>query len=219
MKRAKLILCFAAALSLSACFKPSEVTRASGPEIEFLTAGQIAAQAATAFDVQKINVTVPRTLTVSEANSYKPRADIVWRGDLLGNRYEQVEAILQDSFDRGVGSLSEGQAVEVDVVLSEFHALTERTRYSIGGTHAIKFSMTVRDAVSGAVIEPSRIVEANLRAFGGQEALRAESIGQTQKVRITDHLAKVMMFEMTRPRDFLPEQLPETALAHAVITE
>jgi hypothetical protein len=39
-------------------------------------------------------VSVPRSLSVSEAHGIKPRADIVWREDPPGDRYVQVEGII-----------------------------------------------------------------------------------------------------------------------------
>ncbi|MBT2131960.1 DUF6778 family protein [Aliiroseovarius lamellibrachiae] len=202
----KIILGCVALAALSACVKPGDVTRGATPKLELLTATEIASQAVTQFNVTDVRVNVPRDLKVSEANTFKPKADIVWREDPLGDRYQQVEVILQAAFERGVSTLNEGRDVVLDIQLQEFHALTQRTRYTYGGTHAIRFSLTVLDAETGAVVEPARVIQADLRAFGGGEALAAEARGETQKVRITDHLAKVVLFEMTRPRDFLPDQ-------------
>ena len=38
------------------------------------------------YDVAEVKIVVPQTLRVSEANSYRPNADIVWRGDPPGDR-------------------------------------------------------------------------------------------------------------------------------------
>ncbi len=215
----KVILGVVALAALTACVKPGEVTRAAAPNLELATASDIASQAVTAFNVTDVRVNVPRTLEVSEANTFKPKADIVWREDPLGDRYQQVEVILQAAFERGVTTLNEGRDVVLDIQLHEFHALTQRTRYTYGGTHAIRFSLTVLDGTTGAVLEPARVIQADLKAFGGGEALAAEARGETQKVRITDHLAKVVLFEMTRPRDFLPDQPAATDVAAAPAAE
>lgn len=215
----KIILGCVALAALSACVKPGDVTRGATPQLELLTATEIASQAVTQFNVTDVRVNVPRDLKVSEANTFKPKADIVWREDPLGDRYQQVEVILQAAFERGVSTLTEGRDVVLDIQLHEFHALTQRTRYTYGGTHAIRFSLTVLDATSGVVVEPARVIQADLKAFGGGEALAAEARGETQKVRITDHLAKVVLFEMTRPRDFLPEQATATEVAAAPTAE
>lgn len=205
MKFGKLVFGIVTIAALSACMKPGDVTRAQTSNLGLSTATELTQNAVARFNVTDVRVTVPESLTVSEANTYKPRADIVWREDPLGNRHEQVAVILNAAFDRGVKTLTSGREVTVDVTLREFHALTQRTRYSFGGTHAIRFDMTVRDAATGIVLEPTRTIQADFRAYGGVEALAAEARGETQKVRITEHLAKVMLYEMTRPRDFLPK--------------
>ena len=46
-----------------------------------LPAGTVFLQAQ--YDVQAINVSVPQSLRSSEANSFHPNADIVWRGEPL----------------------------------------------------------------------------------------------------------------------------------------
>ena len=90
----------AGALALSACaIEPSVATRGVEPGLTLLTAGTPGPEAdavpAPDFSVVDVRVIVPETLKVSEANTYKPRADIVWRGDPYGNRYEQVAAIMR----------------------------------------------------------------------------------------------------------------------------
>ncbi len=215
MKLGGFLIGLALMASLSACVKPGEVTRATSSNLELATASDLTERAPVHFNVTDIRITVPRSLTVSEANTFKPRADIVWREDPLGDRYEQVGAIMQAALDRGVQTLKTGREVVLDVTLKNFHALTQRTRYTFGGTHAISFDLTVLDAKTGAVVEPTRTIKADFRAYGGMEALAAEARGETQKVRITDHLAKVMLYEMTRPRDFLPKDFVETQMAQA----
>ena len=42
-----------------------------------------------------IHVVAPTTLKVSEGNTYYPNADIVWREDSPGNRYEQVSGLIE----------------------------------------------------------------------------------------------------------------------------
>ena len=46
--------------------------------------------------VASVEVDVPHTLTVSEARTLLPRADIVWREDPVGDRYAQVDQIMTD---------------------------------------------------------------------------------------------------------------------------
>ena len=52
------------------------------------------------------------------------------------------------------------------------------------------------------MLEEPRSVKADLKGFGGQRAINAEQQGQTQKVRITDHLAQVIQDELRQPEGF-----------------
>lgn len=207
MKKMRLFLLLGAVLGLSACAAVEPVTRnapppAPVPEIE--AGAQAAREAADTlsvktepYNVVQINVDVPRTLKVSERNSYFPNADIVWREDPLGDRYAQVAAIVEDAAERGAKSYDSGRRVVVDIQLRRFHALTQKTRYTIGGTHDIRFYMQVRDAATGAVLEPPRLIETQLKAYGGARAIEAMSRGETQKVRIAAHLARVIERELS----------------------
>jgi hypothetical protein len=147
--------------------------------------------------LHSIRFAVPADLKVSEANSYYPIADIVWRGDPLGNRAQQISDIFQTSIQSAGEGLTGSTPVTVDVQLVRFHSLTERTRYSVGGVHSIKFDLTVRHAETGEVLEPTRRINGDLAALGGYAALAAENDGQTQKVRITAHLSSLFYRELS----------------------
>ena len=62
--------------------------------------------------------------------------------------------------------------------------------------------MQIRDLSTGLALGEPRLVKADLDAFGGQQALRAEARGQTQKVRITNHLAEVIRQELSNEEGF-----------------
>ncbi|PIE09304.1 MAG: hypothetical protein CSA72_13690 [Rhodobacterales bacterium] len=163
---------------------------------EPLSAGAVAPAQITPLDVQDVRVSFLPGLKVSEANRYYPLADIVWRGDPIGDRFQQIHAIVSDAMARGVSPLNEGRAAVADVQITRFHCLTEKTRYSVGGTHSIKFNLTVRDAETGQVIDGPREVDASFPGLGGEAAIAADRMGQTQKVRITDQLAYVILQEL-----------------------
>lgn len=190
-----IILALTVALTLSGCasfetaMRDSRIGLDSGAGHDLVEA-QKAEPKADPYDVTGVEVTVPETLKVSEANSFFPFADIVWREDPPGDRYAQVRKIVQDAADEAVGPFDSGHKVKLSIELTRFHALTQKTRYSFGGTHDIRFRLTVSDATSGEVLEGPRIVRLRFEAYGGQKALDAERAGQTQKVRITDHLIK-----------------------------
>jgi hypothetical protein len=152
-----------------------------------------------AYNIVVLDVTVPRSLVVSEENIYYPDADIVWRGEPPGDRHAQVQAIFEAGMGRGAATLDGDRDVRVAVEVRRFHSLTERARDRVGGVHSIRFVLTVTDARTGAVIEGPRLVSADLPAFGGSRAREAEAAGQTQTVRVTDHLARVAVAELGDP--------------------
>lgn len=208
MKPISVILTLAAALGLSACASVDTATRNAAlapPQVEPLAAApaplpvaETRPAANAALDVMRINVRVPRSLKVSEANTYRPIADIVWREDPLGDRYAQVAAIFQTAMEQGVQGFAPGRDVALDIQVTRFHAVTEKTRYTIGGVHDIHFFVTVLDAATGAPLTQPWLVETELKAYGGARAMEAMSRGETQKVRITAHLAQVIRTELSR---------------------
>lgn len=148
------------------------------------------------YELQGITYAALDGLTVSEANNLFPSADIVWRGDPMGDRVQQIGTMFQEAARRNVGTFGGNQPIIADVVLARFHGVTERTNYSFGGTYDIQFLMTVRDARTGEVLEPQRRIVARLDAPGGNESVRLEAIGQTQRVRVIDFLASVLRDEL-----------------------
>jgi hypothetical protein len=200
------------ALSLSACAQTtsmstqnqvssdlsqaSRLPQAPGPR------GPVMLQAE--YDVKALNVIVPRGLKVSEANTFRPSADIVWRGDLPGDRYAQVKAIFEDAAARSTATMHTGAPVVVDLEVVRFHCLTEKTRYTIGGVHSMHFLMTVRDAATGAVVQGPRMIVADVKGAGGARAIAEEEAGRTQKVVVTDRLTEVIRRELSAPVTVLP---------------
>lgn len=186
---------------LAACGAPNDALQ-DGPvmrnipapaELDGLAAPEVLAPS---FRVAEITVSVPRELKVSERNSYYPGGDIVWREDPIGDRHEQVKLIVANALAKGSETLEGTRAVKLDVVVTRFHALTEKARYTFGGVHAIQFDLTVLDAETGEVLRPKKRIRADFPALGGMAAIAAEQRGQTQKVRITDHLAMVIREEL-----------------------
>lgn len=198
MNKYKLTAALGLIAALSACSTPQVVSRYA-PIEGGLTGDSAAVAVRRDYNIVDVRVNVPRSLTVSEANSYYPRADIVWRGDAYGDRYKQITAIFEDGMTRGASTFSGNRDVIVDIQVTRFHSLTEKTRYTIGGTHSIKFVMTVLDAKTGAVIEAPRQISADLEGYGGQRAIEAERAGQTQKVRISDHLSREIQRQLSGP--------------------
>lgn len=214
-----------AALGLSACVSANDPATRGAPMATTLgaansqSAGSEIDPAATylvaQYDVEAITVNVPRSLKVSEANTFKPRADIVWRGEPLGDRYQQVQAIFTDAMTAGTATMQKGQKVDLEITVTKFHALTEKTRYTIGGMHEMRFLLTVRDTATGAVLQGPREVIADVKASGGSAAIEEERQGRTQRVVTVERLTQVIRRELSTPasQDLIVSRLATPTLA------
>lgn len=174
----------------------SRLPQAPGPRAPVLLQAE--------YDVKAVNVLVPHTLKVSEANTFRPSADIVWRGDLPGDRYAQVQAIFDAAAARSTATMHTGAPVVVDLEIVRFHCLTEKTRYTVGGVHSLHFMLTVRDANSGAMVQGPRLIVADVKAAGGSRAVAEEQAGRSQKVVVTERLAEVIRRELSAPVQVMP---------------
>lgn len=141
--------------------------------------------------VAEVRVDVPKSLTVSEAKTLLPNADIVWREDPLGDRHAQVQAIIQTAVTRGAQGLNGQRPVVIDVVVTRFHALTYEAELSNNdwGVHNIDLNVRVLDAKTGAVLLPTALIRAELPALSGAKMKEARRKGQSQKSMITNHVA------------------------------
>lgn len=201
MKMRHFIGLAALAVSVAGCASVETVSRdvpMIAPQLESMAAQT---QIQRSYDVRDIRVSFPADLSISEANSYYPIADVVWRGDPFGDRRTQIAQIFATSFRQGSSDLQGDMPVIVGINVERFHSLTERTRYSIGGTHSIRFGLTIYHGETGAIVEDTRIITADLVALGGQAAVMAEARGETQKSRIITHLGMVAAQELTTPTD------------------
>ena len=210
MKKIGLILAMMAGFALSACASnPTDnPTRSAPPELTQQQAASPTQIVQGGVDVQSVRVNVPRTLTVSEANRYYPGGDIVWREDPIGDRHAQVQKIFEDAMLTGVRGIEGGQTpVMLDIEVTRFHALTEKARYTVGGVHAVQFLMLLRDPETGEALGEPKFIKADLKAYGGEAAVRAERQGLTQKVRITNHLIEVIRLELTSPEGYTAANL------------
>jgi len=210
MKTARFLLLALVAATVSACASPQMASRnatdATALNQPVLTQPNGASAQATNKNVfvsdvriAQVTVNVPRTLTVSEENSYLPKSDIVWRGDAYGDRYEQVKAIVEQSAANASQTLNGARPVHLHITLDRFHGLTEKARYRIGGVHNINMLVTLLDPETGAVLRPTRHVVTNLDALHGDAALEGDRKGLTQKYRVTNFLTHVISTELTQP--------------------
>jgi hypothetical protein len=190
-----------AALALSACVGSQPLTRggATAPVgfavVDTTQAGwQVLAPR---YDVRQVRVEVPSDLKVSEANLFYPIADIVWREEPAGDRYGQVRAIVTEAIGFGTSGMTSGTGVIVEATVRRFHALTEKTRYTVGGVHAIHFDLTVRDAATGVLLDGPRLVKVDVPAAGGRRAIEEEQAGRTQRVVIVEGVAQAIRRELS----------------------
>ena len=185
MNRRNALLLPLAGLALSACGQAWETAYDSPP----------AAAQSVSWRASQIVVAVPESLTVSEANTYAPDADIVWRGEPAGDRHAQVRALMHEAVSKGAARLSgKGRGVRIEVTVAQFHALTEKTRTTLqrSGVHNIDFSIRVTDHRTGELLAAEDNIQADLIGFTGTKAAEAEAMGQTQRVRIVNHVADVV---------------------------
>lgn len=216
MKLLRSIPALLMAVSVSACMQaeapsrnvtlPTGVVTSGGTSSTPSVAGvggQIVMQSQ--FTVAAINVVVPRSLKSSEANSFRPNADIVWRGQAPGDRHTQVAAIFTAAMATGTAGMDTGRAVALDIEVTRFHCLTEKTRFTVGGVHSMQFLLTVRDAATGEVLQPARLIVADVKAAGGTQALAEDYAGRTQMVVVTERLAQVIRRELSAPVSAIPD--------------
>lgn len=151
------------------------------------------------YDVQQVAITVSSKLKVSEANVFYPIADIVWRGEPRGDRHGQVQAIFQEAAGQAISPVPQGRKVNVAIEVTRFHCLTEKTRYTVGGTHSLHFTLTVSDAETGQIIDGPRPVVADIKASGGAHAIAEDQMGMTQRVVIVTRLTEAIRRELATP--------------------
>ena len=143
-----------------------------------------------AWQVTGVDVSVSEDLTVSENNSYAPRADIVWHGEPAGDRRAQVAAIIEDGIMAGAAPLDGGRKVVIAADLERFHAVTPRAvSRAPAAVHDIIFTAQVRDAATGAPLSSMDRIQADIEAYVGAAAVIAAQEGQTQRVRVVNHIA------------------------------
>ena len=202
MRTFRTLTLLAMAALVSACAGMEPASRAAvDPQTRLDTIGTAPSAAipisTEPYQIAGVSIRVPQSLRVSEANMFFPIADIVWRGDPRGDRHVQVQAIHAEAMGRATANLTTGRAVLVDVEVTRFHCLTEKTRYTVGGNHSLRFILTLRDAATGAIIEGPRAIIADVKASGGSIAVAEEAQGMTQRVVVVNRLAEVLAYELT----------------------
>lgn len=191
-------LALGAALFVSGCAAPSDVTRDRArnalPVIEDLSQQD--------WGVAGVEVNVSRALVVSEANTIKPYADIVWREDPIGDRHTQVDDLMTAAMEAAFTGVDGAIPVIVTFDMTRFHAQTQRVRYSnLPSEQEIEFIMTIRSAGTGAVLAGPTAVDLTFPALGGSDAVMADARGITQRMRITQRIADWVAEDFIGPDD------------------
>lgn len=179
----------AALLGLSAVFLSACVGGGGSFKTEYEPLG---ADVSGAWRLAEVRVSVPKSLTVSEAETLLPTADIVWREDPLGDRHAQVATIMKNAITSGASGLRGSRRVIIDVTVTRFHALTFLAEQSESdwGVHNIRFTARVLDARTGEVLLAPVDIRAELPALSGATMRAARAKGQTQKKMISNHVAR-----------------------------
>ncbi len=147
---------------------------------------------ARSWSFRSVDVSVPETLTVTDVNRIAPEADIVWHGDPAGDRRAQVKAVMEAGLQRGVAGVRGSKPVTLNVTMQRFHAVTPAAvARAPQAVHDIIYTAQVLDARTGAPVTEPILFRTDLEAFTGDQAVQAAEQGQTQKVRIVNHVAAV----------------------------
>lgn len=212
MKLFKKAMLLAAVMGLGACSGLDIVSKNELPDMPLLTAMQGPGEVMTgprSYKVTGVDVVVPRSLTTTEQDSMKPRVDIVWHGEAFGDRYEQVDRLVTAALEAGTAGFDGARPVKIEAVLTRFHAQTDKVRRTFGGEHEVWMALAVRDAQTGALIEPARLVGFDLPAAAGAKARAEDEAGRTQAVVISEALVRMI-------RDELGQTGPVPAHADAI---
>ncbi|WP_424986524.1 DUF6778 family protein [Microbulbifer sp. S227A] len=141
--------------------------------------------------VSSVQVSVPDTLSVSDANRFFVHSDIVWHGDPAGDRRAQVAAITKTAAQQAASGLHGSRPVEFDITILKFHGVTPITvARAPAAVHNMQFAVQIRDARTGAVLAGPSMIRAEMPALVNEQAYEAAQFGPTQKDRVSEHLAK-----------------------------
>jgi hypothetical protein len=189
-------LILGAALAVSGCVGTTDVSRNLGfdaqPVVEDFAVQD--------WSIAAFDVIVPETLTVSEANTLKPRADIVWRGEPIGDRRAQVDALMTAALEPAFEAVNGSIPAVVTIEVTRFHAQTQRVRYTnLPSEHEIEFVMTVRHAETGVILSGPTDIDLTFPALGGADAIAADARGETQALRIRARLMQWVQQEFVGP--------------------
>lgn len=116
-----------------------------------------------------------------------------------GNRKKLVVALFKQSMQElGDVAMTGQRAVDMDVTVTYFHAITEYSRAWCCGAHKIYANIQVKDAQSGEVLATGENLALGRVALGGTVAWFAEAAGRDQWTRLKEGI-------ISGTRDWLEE--------------
>ncbi len=144
------------------------------------------------WNLRDVIAIVPDSLKVSNANTFAPAADIVWHGEPYGDRRAQVAAIIDDGITEGCSELLGTRPVTITASVRRFHGVTPAAvARAPAAVHNINYVIRVIDADTGIPLTEEQEINADLEALVGASAIAGAINGNTQRVRIVNHIAAV----------------------------
>ncbi len=144
------------------------------------------------WNLRDVIAIVPDSLKVSNANTFAPAADIVWHGEPYGDRRAQVAAIIDDGITKGCSELLGNRPVTITASVRRFHGVTPAAvARAPAAVHNINYVIRVIDADTGIPLTEEQEINADLEALVGASAIAGAINGNTQRVRIVNHIAAV----------------------------
>ncbi|MDK3072420.1 hypothetical protein QO034_04780 [Sedimentitalea sp. JM2-8] len=166
---------------------------ACGGQFETEYGQPIDANVSQTWRVTAVNVTVPDSLTVSDENSFLPRADIVWHGDPPGDRRAQVQKIVAASAKTAVSGLRGNRPVALNMTVQAFHGVSPiALARAPEAVYAMAFLAQITDARTGTALTPLTHIQADTPALVGEAGINAAQFGPTQTEQVSSHIVATL---------------------------
>lgn len=167
-------LCLAGVLMLAACASTTPPINAP----------------ATSWNLPDVSVRFgPEVSRTADGNTFSD--NFVWNGLHDGNKKRQVIEMFKNAMrELAMDSMNGPRAVNMNVQVNYFHALTDFSRLWCCGEHRIYADLAVTDAESGEVLVEGENVYLGRVALGGIPGLVAEAAGRDQYTRVKEGIVK-----------------------------
>lgn len=180
---------------VAGCTMSDDVTRNATVQLPLANVSE-SDQFLPTYTVKDVRISVPLNLSVSEANSIKPRADIVWRGDLGFDRHEQLRVLFEEAAAEGAELMQGEVDVIVDLTITKFHGMTQHSRYAYKGDYDIHYTYVVREVGTERVIEGPTEIEVSLVSTP-EASIFMDASGYTERQYVKDYLIPLLTSTLT----------------------